>query len=190
MLPVVGIAIGVLSIAGVFMLLRLATPFDGAWLEPAQPVWKTNGVIVKLPEDQPDGLQDGDLVVAIDGRSLESWAQTIFQAGGSRPDWQFGQKIVYTVIRDGQQRDVSVVLRHYPLGAILSRSWGVFVFLLPFLFVLTPSLLMDGSVIEIVFNFSRVLFGIWLGTIVRCVTIALKFASFSFVTLSMNTSTE
>ena len=41
-------------------------------------------------------------------------------------------------------------------------GWSTFV--LPFLFVLTPSLLMDGTWIEIVLNFSRVLFGIWLGT--------------------------
>ncbi len=41
-------------------------------------------------------------------------------------------------------------------------GWSAF--LLPFLFVLTPSLLMDGSWAEIVFNFSRVLYGIWLGT--------------------------
>jgi TRAP transporter 4TM/12TM fusion protein len=42
-------------------------------------------------------------------------------------------------------------------------GWSTF--LLPFLFVLTPSLLMDGSWTEIGLNFSRVLFGIWLGTI-------------------------
>jgi TRAP transporter 4TM/12TM fusion protein len=41
-------------------------------------------------------------------------------------------------------------------------GWSTF--LLPFLFVLTPSLLMDGSWTEIIFNFSRVTFGIWLGT--------------------------
>jgi TRAP transporter 4TM/12TM fusion protein len=41
-------------------------------------------------------------------------------------------------------------------------GWSTFI--LPFLFVLTPSLLMDGTWIEIVLNFSRVLFGIWLGT--------------------------
>ena len=41
-------------------------------------------------------------------------------------------------------------------------GWSTF--LLPFLFVLTPSLLMDGSWTEIMFNFSRVTFGIWLGT--------------------------
>ena len=41
-------------------------------------------------------------------------------------------------------------------------GWSTF--LLPFLFVLTPSLLMDGSWTEIILNFSRVTFGIWLGT--------------------------
>jgi TRAP-type uncharacterized transport system fused permease subunit len=41
-------------------------------------------------------------------------------------------------------------------------GWSTFI--LPFLFVLTPSLLMDGAVIEIVLNLSRVLFGLFLGT--------------------------
>jgi len=41
-------------------------------------------------------------------------------------------------------------------------GWSTFI--LPFLFVLTPSLLMDGTWIQIVLNFSRVFFGIWLGT--------------------------
>jgi len=41
-------------------------------------------------------------------------------------------------------------------------GWSAF--LLPFLFVLTPSLMMDGPWIEILLNFGRVLFGIWLGT--------------------------
>jgi TRAP transporter 4TM/12TM fusion protein len=41
-------------------------------------------------------------------------------------------------------------------------GWSTF--LLPFLFVLTPSLLMNGSAPEIVFNLARVLFGIYLGT--------------------------
>jgi TRAP transporter 4TM/12TM fusion protein len=41
-------------------------------------------------------------------------------------------------------------------------GWSTFI--LPFLFVLTPSLLMDGSPTAIVLNFARVLFGIYLGT--------------------------
>ncbi len=41
-------------------------------------------------------------------------------------------------------------------------GWSTFI--LPFLFVLTPSLLMDGSWTEIILNTSRVTYGIWLGT--------------------------
>ncbi|MBO0766544.1 MAG: TRAP transporter large permease subunit, partial [Hyphomicrobiaceae bacterium] len=41
-------------------------------------------------------------------------------------------------------------------------GWSTF--LLPFLFVLTPSLLMDGPTVAIAFNLARVLFGIYLGT--------------------------
>jgi TRAP transporter 4TM/12TM fusion protein len=41
-------------------------------------------------------------------------------------------------------------------------GWSTF--MLPFLFVLTPSLLMDGSPVAIVLNLARVLFGIYLGT--------------------------
>ena len=41
-------------------------------------------------------------------------------------------------------------------------AWSAFI--LPFLFVLTPSLLMDGTVGEIVWNLLRVLFGLYVGT--------------------------
>ena len=41
-------------------------------------------------------------------------------------------------------------------------GWSTFI--LPFLFVLTPSLLMDGPAVGIALNFARVLFGIYLGT--------------------------
>jgi TRAP transporter 4TM/12TM fusion protein len=41
-------------------------------------------------------------------------------------------------------------------------GWSTFI--LPFLFVLTPSLLMDGPAYLIVWNFARILFGLFLGT--------------------------
>jgi TRAP transporter 4TM/12TM fusion protein len=41
-------------------------------------------------------------------------------------------------------------------------GWSTFI--LPFLFVLTPSLLMDGPVHLIVWNFARILFGLFVGT--------------------------
>ena len=41
-------------------------------------------------------------------------------------------------------------------------GWSTFI--LPFLFVLTPSLLMDGPAYLIVWNFARILFGLFVGT--------------------------
>ena len=41
-------------------------------------------------------------------------------------------------------------------------GWSTFI--LPFLFVLTPSLLMDGPTYLIVWNFARILFGLYVGT--------------------------
>lgn len=41
-------------------------------------------------------------------------------------------------------------------------GWSTFI--LPFLFVLTPSLLMDGTAVEVVWNLLRVLFGLYVGT--------------------------
>jgi TRAP-type uncharacterized transport system fused permease subunit len=41
-------------------------------------------------------------------------------------------------------------------------GWSTFI--LPFLFVLTPSLLMDGPVYLIAWNFCRILFGLFIGT--------------------------
>jgi TRAP transporter 4TM/12TM fusion protein len=41
-------------------------------------------------------------------------------------------------------------------------GWSTFI--LPFLFVLTPSLLMDGATAAIILNLARVLFGVYLGT--------------------------
>ena len=41
-------------------------------------------------------------------------------------------------------------------------GWSTFV--LPFLFVLTPSLLMDGPTYLIVWNFARILFALFVGT--------------------------
>jgi TRAP-type uncharacterized transport system fused permease subunit len=41
-------------------------------------------------------------------------------------------------------------------------GWSTFI--LPFLFVLTPSLLMDGPVYLIAWNFCRILFGLFVGT--------------------------
>jgi two-component system NarL family sensor kinase len=121
-----------LALGVAFVWLHLATPSDDARLEPGQMVWRADGVVVTPLEPQPNGLRRGDVVVAVDGRSMDSWARGLFQPGAAHPQWRLGQTVTYTVMRAGQRLDVPVKLRPYPLGAALRTIWGTLVFGLAF----------------------------------------------------------
>lgn len=115
---------------GAFLWLHWITPSDGARLEPGQSSITSNGVIVTPFKEQPAGLRRGDIVVAVEGRSLESWASTGWDAQNMWPDRQVGQSANYTVIRDGEQINLNVPLVQYPLGAILGKNWSTLLFTL------------------------------------------------------------
>jgi two-component system NarL family sensor kinase len=115
---------------GAFLWLHWVTPSDGARLEPGQIAISSNGVIVTPLEDQPAGLRRNDLVIAVEGRPLESWASTGRDAESMRPIRPVGQSVTYTVIRDGKHMDVNVPLVQYPLGAILGKNWSTLLFTL------------------------------------------------------------
>jgi hypothetical protein len=134
---VVAVAITAVLLGVAFLLLHLFSPFDGARLAPGQAVWSPDGVIVTPIQQQSSGLQQGDVVVAIAGRSMQSWAQALFEPGLARPQWHVGQTITYTVVRNGQRLDVPVTLEPYPLGTILIHEWSTVLFALVFLFVAT-----------------------------------------------------
>lgn len=116
-----------LFFVGAFVWLRLSRPSDNARLEPVQPIWRDGGggVVVSPLQKEADGLQQGDIVIAIAGRSTEAWIKMLFEPGTPRPAWQNGQTITYTVMRDGHSLDVSVRLSSYSFGAMLMNEWGV-----------------------------------------------------------------
>jgi two-component system NarL family sensor kinase len=132
---VVTVAITAVLLGVAFLLLHLTSPSDGARLAPGQPVLRADGVVVTPIQEEPGGLRQGDVVVAVVGRSMESWARALFQPGTPRPQWQFGQTVTYTVVRSGQHLDVPVTLGQYPLGAIVIHEWSTVLFALVFLFV-------------------------------------------------------
>jgi hypothetical protein len=135
---VIVVAIIAVLLGVAFLVLHLLSPFDGARLAPEGSVWTPDGVIVTPIQQQPGGLQQGDVVVAVAGRSVESWAQAaLFDLGLARPQWHVGQTITYTVVRDGQRLDVPVILEPYPLGTILVHEWSTILFALVFLIVAT-----------------------------------------------------
>ena len=135
------IAVSILNVMllAAFIGLRLAQPSDGMRLQPGTPAIEANGVIVTAlgePLDVSDsGLQNGDRVMAIEGRSLESWAENLLCwrplcAGPKRPARRMGGTLTYAVLRGDQPVDVAVRLGRYPLGANIRHDWGAMVYAL------------------------------------------------------------
>lgn len=127
------LACGVIFLGVAFLLLNATGPSEGARLAPGQSVWQSEGVVVTPL--QPSGLRQGDVVVAVEGKSLESWARELFDPGIARPQWHVGQTIIYTVLRHGQSLNVPVILQAYPLGTIVRQEWSTILYALVFLLV-------------------------------------------------------
>ena len=121
---VVLIAIGVVLPAVAFLWLHLASPADGARLEPGLAVWRPDGVILTPLRTPANGLRPGDVLVAVNGTSVESWASRLFDLSVPRPQWHFGQTVTYTVVRQGLSLNIPVSLGRYPLKSILLEDWG------------------------------------------------------------------
>jgi signal transduction histidine kinase len=121
-LALLGLAAVFWSFFLAFVGLHLAAPSDGARVLG----WAESGGVRVAPL-VADGLQENDVVIAIDGRSVESLARALADFGQPAPQWAFGQTVVYTIQRDGEHLEVPIQLRTYPLGAALAREWGAVV---------------------------------------------------------------
>jgi two-component system, NarL family, sensor kinase len=130
---IICLACGFILLGAAFLLLHLTGPSDGTRLAPGQPVWQPDGVVITPL--QPGRLRQGDIVVAVEGKSMESWAQGLFEVGLARPQWHVGQTITYTVLRNGRSLDVPVTLEPYPLGAIVVEEWSTILYAMVFLLV-------------------------------------------------------
>ncbi len=118
----------IFALCGVFLWVYLTSPSDGTRVDPGESAWQRNGVKVLPLAPQPQGPRAGDIVVAIDGRSMESWSSSLFHPSATPPHLAFGQRVVYTVLRGNRRLDVPVRLGAYPLGAMLGKSWGMLIF--------------------------------------------------------------
>ncbi len=105
-----------------FVSLHLTAPSDGARLAGRA---ETGGL--RVAPFASYGLQENDVVIAVGGRSAESLALALGDLSQPAPQWAFGQKVIYTVLRDGEQFDVPITLGPYPLGAIWAKDWGAIV---------------------------------------------------------------
>ena len=122
-LAVAAIALAALLLIGADIGLRISSPSDNAHLRIANP-WKEDGVVISPVREKAGGLQEGDVVVAVKGKSMESWVQGLFNLSPERPGWEVGQTVEYRVKRGGELINVPVTLDRYPLAEVVSSVWG------------------------------------------------------------------
>jgi hypothetical protein len=114
------------ALGGGFVALRLVVPSDGARLAPGELAYHLDAPdrdVVETPYTaQPGDLQPGDVVLAVGGHSGDALASALFSPGTLGPvhtAWRTGATLNYTVERGGRRLTVAVMLRPYPLLALL-----------------------------------------------------------------------
>jgi len=121
-LPLIALSVFLVALPLAFLWVHVTTPFSNGRLQPGTNAMTETGVVVTPLEAGPPGLEDGDVVTAVGGRSLEAW---VLMPGGR---WQLGDTVPFSVIRNGERAEIDVTLASYPLGAVLQREWGTVIF--------------------------------------------------------------
>jgi signal transduction histidine kinase len=111
--------------AAAFVGLRLALPSDGGRVAFYDAAWSEAGVRID-PIDMPtSGLQAGDLVEQIAGRSMDAWAGMALDPAAARPA---GPTVPYVVERAGEQLSLDVAWAPPAIGAAMAAGWSVLLF--------------------------------------------------------------
>ncbi len=129
-LSALAISLAVAAVTAVFIWARASQPVDGTRLLTTSMIWKENGVVIVENGGSPSGLQSGDLVTAVDGIEMETWARALFNPRMPRPAYEIGSPVEYTVVRGGQTRQVAVSPVLFSFRSVLADYWGVLFFAL------------------------------------------------------------
>jgi signal transduction histidine kinase len=119
------VVIAALGIGTTFLWLRATLPSEPALISSDDWPWSAEGVAVRSIGDGP--FRDGDVIVAIDGRSLEAWAES---AVGTRSEQSGPLPAVMTfdVLRDGRPVSLQVALERPSLAALLTPGLALLIF--------------------------------------------------------------
>jgi signal transduction histidine kinase len=113
-----------------FVALRLGMPADGTDVRLAAPAFGPDGVSVGVA---PGGsaaaaaIRPGDGVVAVFGRPIEAWAAALLDPAAPRPAFGPGDRLAYSIARDGRVVDVTTAAVSFDAPAALAEDWGVVV---------------------------------------------------------------
>lgn len=116
-----------LAATATMVLSRVALPSDGMLIPTDTWPWTTDGVGVRpLSTDSP--IRAGDVVVAIDGRSLADWA-----ADAVSPPWALAPRAIAPVVnvevrRDGALVDIPVSVQPFSTSRLGGAPLGLVIF--------------------------------------------------------------
>jgi hypothetical protein len=96
------------------------TPSDGARIDKGQEAWTSRGILLRS-YSQSNGLQDNDLLVAIEGEPVVSLVERLFEPGVEPLEWTMGRTVLYQVSRNGEILDIPIRLGRQPLAEIWQR---------------------------------------------------------------------
>jgi two-component system NarL family sensor kinase len=108
-----------------FVGLRLTLPSDGGRVAFYEDAWSEAGVRIDPIDTPASGLQAGDLVERIAGRSMETWAGLALDPAAARPD---GTAVPYVVQRGGDRLSLDLAWAPPAIGATMAEGWSVLLF--------------------------------------------------------------
>jgi two-component system, NarL family, sensor kinase len=111
----------------VFVALRLTTPSDGARLQPGTNPWQPDGVIITPLIEYSGGVRSGDIVLAVEGISLEEWAGNMVSRRIAVPSGDDEETLLYEIRRGSEVLELRQPLGSYPLAELLREDWGAIV---------------------------------------------------------------
>jgi hypothetical protein len=115
-----------------FVGARVLLPGDGAQvvIDPARA--GASSFVVQPLTITGSGLNPGDLVIGVEGRPVESWLRDIPSRHLLESATVPVDRLVYTVVREGQLQRVTVPLARFPFVHAIQAELTVFLFLLYF----------------------------------------------------------
>lgn len=120
------VLVACLTAGTAFVVARASLPSDGGRAPFYGATWTASGITI-APIDAPSaGLQAGDTVAAVDGRSMADWVSAVLDPAVRRP--ATGAPIAYALVRQDTSMVVDVAWSTPALGAALLEGWGIVLF--------------------------------------------------------------
>jgi hypothetical protein len=126
-----------------FISLRLTLPGDASAPVIDFQESKSGALVVRPLSPDPQSLQNGDLVTAIQGRAIDQYIQDLFSSQGPIGP---ASQIEYTVLRGERSLQLEVPLTAYALTHLMKENWSIYIYLIYLelvsliLFILRPRL--------------------------------------------------